>query len=277
MIEPLHPNIEDARTELFICEGSDWFWWYGEPNNSGRDSIFDYIFRNHLKNIYRYFDLDTPKFLDDPLTDISPSAPSNYPTALISPKITGKENSKGWENAGCIEIPDGPVLRESKLFEKIKYGNDNDNFYLRFYLNKYIKNNSSPLNRTYQMYIYLRKSGRKQALSPIRLVNKSSNVSPIAMEKFHNEIQISIRDDELRFLRIVKAIPGDMWVLGNYKCMETSYDEVLELRIPFEVFEVSEGEFLEFLFVNANYGMTDFYIPNEMILSVERPVAVSKK
>ena len=275
--EPLHPNIEDARTELFICEGSDWFWWYGEPNNSGRDSIFDYIFRNHLKNIYRYFDLDTPKFLDDPLTDISPSAPSNYPTALISPKITGKENSKGWENAGCIEIPDGPVLRESKLFEKIKYGNDNDNFYLRFYLNKYIKNNSSPLNRTYQMYIYLRKSGRKQALSPIRLVNKSSNVSPIAMEKFHNEIQISIRDDELRFLRIVKAIPGDMWVLGNYKCMETSYDEVLELRIPFEVFEVSEGEFLEFLFVNANYGMTDFYIPNEMILSVERPVAVSKK
>lgn len=29
---PLHPNIEQARKELFICEGSDWFWWYGEPN-----------------------------------------------------------------------------------------------------------------------------------------------------------------------------------------------------------------------------------------------------
>ncbi len=275
--EPLHPNIEDARTELFICEGSDWFWWYGEPNNSGRDSIFDYIFRNHLKNIYRYFDLDTPKFLDDPLTDISPSEPSNYPTSLISPNITGKENSKGWENAGVIEIPDGPVLRESKLFEKIKYGNDNDNFYLRFYLNKYIKNNAGPLNRTYQMYIYLRKSGRTQALSPIRLVNKSSNVSPIAMEKFHNEIQISIRDDELRFLRIVNAIPGDMWVLGNYKCMETSYDEVLELRIPFDVLEIAQGDTLEFLFVNANYGMTDFYIPNEMILSVARPVYANNK
>ena len=275
--EPLHPNIEDARTELFICEGSDWFWWYGDPNNSGRDSIFDYIFRNHLKNIYRYFDLDTPKFLDDPLTDISPSEPSNYPTSLISPNITGKENSKGWENAGVIEIPDGPVLRESKLFEKIKYGNDNDNFYLRFYLNKYIKNNAGPLNRTYQMYIYLRKSGRTQALSPIRLVNKSSNVSPIAMEKFHNEIQISIRDDELRFLRIVNAIPGDMWVLGNYKCMETSYDEVLELRIPFDVLEIAQGDTLEFLFVNANYGMTDFYIPNEMILSVARPVYANNK
>ena len=127
------------------------------------------------------------------------------------------------------------------------------------------------------MYIYLRKSGRTQALSPIRLVNKSSNVSPIAMEKFHNEIQISIRDDELRFLRIVNAIPGDMWVLGNYKCMETSYDEVLELRIPFDVLEIAQGDTLEFLFVNANYGMTDFYIPNEMILSVARPVYANNK
>lgn len=41
--EPLNPNIELARKELFICEGSDWFWWYGEPNDSGRDNIFDFI------------------------------------------------------------------------------------------------------------------------------------------------------------------------------------------------------------------------------------------
>ena len=81
----------------------------------------------------------------------------------------------------------------------------------------------------------------------------------------------------MRFLRIAKSIPGDMWVLGNYKDIDASYGEVLELKIPFDVLEIKEGETLEFLFVNANYGMTDFFIPNEMILSVERPVAVSKK
>lgn len=276
--EPNHQNIEYARNEIFICEGSDWFWWYGEPNYSGRDNIFDFIFRNHLKNVYRYLDLEIPSFLDEPLIDNSPSRPSNYPTALISPHISGVDDKKAdlqWEHAGCIEIPDGPVLRESKLFEKIQYGNDNEHFYLKFHLNKYIKNSNNPLKRTYQMYIYIRKSGHTQALAPIRLINKSQNVSPIAMEKFHNEIQISIRDDELRFLRIVKAIPGDMWVLENYKCMETAYGDVLELKIPFDVFEVGEGETLEFLFINANYGMTDFYIPDEMILSVTRPVHVS--
>ena len=34
-----NPNIETAHRELLIAEGSDWFWWYGEPNNSGQDYV----------------------------------------------------------------------------------------------------------------------------------------------------------------------------------------------------------------------------------------------
>lgn len=275
--EPSNPNINKARNELFLCEGSDWFWWYGEPNSSGKDSLFDYIFRSHLKNIYKFLELDYPKFLDNPLINITATEPSNYPKGLISPHINGKTQSnfsEEWANSGCIEIPDGPVLRESKLFDKICFGNDNENFYLRFYLNKFIKNSKLNLSRTYQMYIYLRKYGRKQALSPIRLINKSENVTPLSIEKFHNEIQISIKDDALRFLRLAKAIPGDMWVLENYKFMEVAYDEVLDLKVPFKILEIDEGETLEFLFINANYGMSDFYIPNEMVLTVTRPVKV---
>lgn len=277
--EPNHPNLNFAQRELFICEGSDWFWWYGEPNYSGRDNIFDFIFRTHLKNIYKTLELDYPKYLDEPLIGYSPAKPSNYPKALISPEVNGKNDidDDSWLNAGCIDIPDGPVLRESKLFDKICFGNDTEYFYLRFYLNKYIKENPTTILRTYQMYIYLRRSGRTQALSPIRLINKSENVAPISMEKFHNEIQISIRDNELRFLRLVKAIAGDMWVLENYKSMEVVYDEVLDLKIPFEALEIEPGETLEFLFINANHGMTDFYIPNEMVLSIQRPKTAIKK
>ncbi len=278
--EPSDPNIEAAQKELFICEGSDWFWWYGEPNYSGKDNIFDFLFRTHLKNIYSLLNLEYPKFLDEPLTSLSPSIPSNFPLSNISPEINGKDISgenDEWNNAGCIEIPDGPVFRESKLFEKIRFGNDENNFYLKFHLNKYIKTEDTPLKHTYQMYIYLRKTGRQQAMSPIRLINKSKNTPPLSMEKFHNEIQISIRENDLRFMRIIKAIPGDMWVLENSKSIEYAYDEVLDLKIPFEILNVEEGETLEFIFINANYGMIDFYIPNEMILSVTRPIAVVKK
>ena len=29
----------EAKEEIFIAEGSDWFWWYGEPNESGSENI----------------------------------------------------------------------------------------------------------------------------------------------------------------------------------------------------------------------------------------------
>jgi len=271
--EPFNSGIELARKELFVCEGSDWFWWYGEPNDSGRDNIFDFLFRTHLKNIYRYLGLDIPSYLDAPISNISTSKPSKYPRSLITPNIDGKnvtEEDDIWNNAGYIEIPDGPVLRESKLFDKIRFGNDDENFYLKFHLNKYIKENPDLTKRAYQMYIYTRHANNKQDLAPVRLINKTQNIPPISMEKFHNEIQIAIRNDKLQLLRLVKAIPGDMWVLEHSKSIETAYDEVLDLKIPFDILGIGHGETLEFIFINANYGIKDFYIPNEMVLSVTR-------
>lgn len=278
--EPLNPNIEIARRELFIAEGSDWFWWYGEPNDSGRDNIFDFLFRTHLKNIYRCLGLDTPKYLDFPLSNLSTSKPSKYPLSLITPAIDGKFITREddiWNSAGCIDIPDGPVLRESKLFDNIRFGNDEENFYLKLHMNKYIRENADLTKRTYQMYIYLRKAGNKQALAPVRLINKTENIAPVSLEKFHNEIQIAIRNDKLQLLRLIKAVPGDMWVLEQSKKIETAYDEVLDVKIPFELLEIKAGETLEFLFVNANYGVKDFYIPNETVLTVTRPALVTNK
>ena len=271
--EPNHPNLDAAYREILICEGSDWFWWYGEPNDSGRDNIFDFLYRTHLKNVYRYLELDTPAFFFFFLSDVTATKPSKYPKSLITPEISGKNVTADgeWNNAGYIEIPDGPVLRESKLFDKIRFGNDKDNFYLKFNMNKYIKENSELSKRTYQMYIYFRKSHHKQTLSPVRLINKTENISPISMEKFHKEMQIAIRNDCLQLVRLIRAIPGDMWVLEQARTVETAYGETLDLKIPFDALGINNGETLEFLFVNANYGIKDFYIPNEMVLSVTRP------
>lgn len=115
---PLNPNIEAARRELFICEGSDWFWWYGEPNDSGRDNIFDYIFREHLKNIYKYMGKAEPDYLDTPLLSAI-TKPSRYPKKEFTPNIDGTdEDDESWLNAGCIKIPDGPVLKKINFMTK---------------------------------------------------------------------------------------------------------------------------------------------------------------
>ena len=202
---PLNPNIEAARRELFICEGSDWFWWYGEPNDSGRDNIFDYIFREHLKNIYLFLGLEVPQYLDTPLLSAI-TKPSRYPKGEFTPVMDGKEkDDENWLNAGCIKIPDGPVLKEDKFYDKICFGYDKDNLYLRFYINEYLKDTPSMSKRVNQMYVYMRNQSRKQSLSPIRIIQKTESLLPISKEKFHNEMQISIYDGEINLVRLVKA------------------------------------------------------------------------
>ena len=267
---PLNPNIEAARRELFICEGSDWFWWYGEPNDSGRDNIFDYIFREHLKNIYKYMDKEVPDYLDIPLLSAI-TKPSRYPKGEFTPKLEGNDiDDENWLNAGCIKIPDGPVLKENKFYDRICFGYDKDFFYLRLYLNEYIQKEKLVTKQVNQMYVYMRNKERKQSLSPIRIIQKTENILPISKEKFHNELQISIYEGEINLVRLVKAIPNNLWTIASSKNIKAVYEKYVDVSIPFDEIGINKGETLEFMFVNANFGIKEYEIPNEMLLTIKR-------
>ena len=265
---PNNPYIENARKEIFICEGSDWFWWYGEPNDSGRDNIFDYLFREHLKNVYIYLGLDVPEYLDNSLLSGNTKL-SRYPKGEIQPEINGGGDDNSWLNAGCIDIPDGPVLKENKLFDRICFGYDKNNFYLRLYINKYILNNSDKKG-IYQMYIYTRNSSKKHTLSPLRLINKTEDILPITKQKFHNEISIVVVDGSLKYVRLIKSIPNNLWVVQDSKQIKYVFDKAIDIQIPFDNLDIAHGENMEFVFVNAAIGLYDVFIPNEMLLNIYR-------
>ena len=57
-----------ATKQLAICEGSDWFWWFGDYNASNSVSDFDILFRTQLKKLYRLLQLDAPDALDKPVS-----------------------------------------------------------------------------------------------------------------------------------------------------------------------------------------------------------------
>jgi alpha-amylase/alpha-mannosidase (GH57 family) len=40
--------LQKAWEEMYIAEGSDWFWWFGDDHSSAQDALFDYLFRKHL-------------------------------------------------------------------------------------------------------------------------------------------------------------------------------------------------------------------------------------
>src|SRR5262249_24071137 len=56
-----------AREHLLVAEGSDWFWWFGEPFHSAEDRIFDHLFRARLAAAYRAAGLTAPPALELPI------------------------------------------------------------------------------------------------------------------------------------------------------------------------------------------------------------------
>lgn len=62
MLEAGKQVPELAWKQIYIAEGSDWFWWYGDDHQS-----FDPLFRMHLSNFYALIGKEAPAYLKAPL------------------------------------------------------------------------------------------------------------------------------------------------------------------------------------------------------------------
>lgn len=51
--------------QLAICEGSDWFWWFGDYNAAESVSDFERLFRLHLSNLYQMLGEEVPQVLSE--------------------------------------------------------------------------------------------------------------------------------------------------------------------------------------------------------------------
>ncbi len=57
-----------ATRQLAVCEGSDWFWWFGDYNPAGSVSDFEQLYRTQLRELYRLLGIAPPAMLDVPLS-----------------------------------------------------------------------------------------------------------------------------------------------------------------------------------------------------------------
>jgi len=51
-------EMQLATEQLADCEGSDWFWWFGDYNSAQSVASFDNLFRRNLSNLYRLLKLE---------------------------------------------------------------------------------------------------------------------------------------------------------------------------------------------------------------------------
>lgn len=70
------PTLETATLQLSLCEGSDWFWWFGDYNPSDSVQDFDYLYRQHVTNLYQLINKPAPAKLSIPISK-GTGAPAN--------------------------------------------------------------------------------------------------------------------------------------------------------------------------------------------------------
>lgn len=115
--------LSKAWEEIYIAEGSDWFWWFGEGNTSTHDDMFDWQFRLHLQNVYKLIGLPIPEYLKDSLYK----------------DLEGIRNMMN--NMYDFSHSTGTMQRAVKTFEKLYFKNDDKYFYLKFELSDNYYNN----------------------------------------------------------------------------------------------------------------------------------------
>jgi alpha-amylase/alpha-mannosidase (GH57 family) len=123
--------LEEALTQMYIAEGSDWFWWYGSDQNSGNDESFDQQYRNTLKQVYLALGEVPPTQLDVPIIPERAVTADLASTGLISPTIDGIVGEGEWEAAGVYGASGGAMAAAQPYFDSLTYGFDSKNLYMK--------------------------------------------------------------------------------------------------------------------------------------------------
>lgn len=100
-------RLREAWDELYMAEGSDWCWWYGDDHTSGNDDVFDELYRRHLQNLYELIGAQPPETLLQPILESSggDGPPPEEVTSLISPRVDGLVSSYfEWLGAAVHEV-----------------------------------------------------------------------------------------------------------------------------------------------------------------------------
>lgn len=61
-------EVAACEQQLSVCEGSDWFWWFGDYNSAVSVDSFDRLYRQNLSNLYRLLKLPIPQSLHHPIS-----------------------------------------------------------------------------------------------------------------------------------------------------------------------------------------------------------------
>jgi alpha-amylase/alpha-mannosidase (GH57 family) len=237
-------KTEQAWEELYAAEGSDWYWWFGDDFSTTTEELFDFLFRNHLANVYRIAGKRVPAFLKTQIKKAKKAKVKQEPSALITPILDGKATTfYEWYNAGfyAIDEPSGAMQQGIKIVQGIYYGFDLNHCYFRIDINPELK----PEDRK-GLHLALQLHAKEDFVLDCGLESK-----PIASYRFSE-----VKGEE-------KLIHGEF--------NDIAIGQIVEIRIPFARMNTVNGDKISFIATVENKGVKMEEWPRHRMISFQVP------
>jgi len=219
---PSAEALAKAWEELFIAEGSDWCWWFGDDHSSGNDGTFDLLFRTHLKNVYIFLAQKPPEYLDVPIKASVRAGRYTLPTGALRVRIDGRASHYfEWLPAGrYLSDADGGTMTAAgkPLLQQIYFGYEPTALCVR------VDPQDEP-ERTM--------SSGDEKPAPV------STASEVRVRFPVKGLQVSIFPGKQTRIEL-----EGKWPLATG--IEAAWGEIVEIRIPFSLLDAKPGEELDF-------------------------------
>jgi hypothetical protein len=217
-------DYSEAWKSVYIAEGSDWNWWYGDEHMTDTQTDFDELFRQNLASVYRTAGKVVPQNLSMPiLQEERFVSPNTLIRGFIDPKIDGKVTSYyEWYQGAFLDLKKqgGSMHRAESILSGIYYGFNSDRFFLRLDAN---------------IESFFMKPGKSDQLAVIFLKPSGLKIDISFIPSVHAEL---LRK-EMEAWKPVKAI------------QDIAVRDILELGVSFQDLEVLEND--EIIFAISFY------------------------
>ncbi|MBD3169269.1 MAG: glycoside hydrolase [candidate division Zixibacteria bacterium] len=127
-------KLKLAWREIYIAEGSDWCWWFGDEHQGANNDQFDSLFRSNLIYIYELLGKEVPQELLKPIRSNFLSANILMPTDYIEPIIDGRNsNFYEWYSSGYFDCTKAGSTMHRAIHHTrgVYFGFDDENLFLR--------------------------------------------------------------------------------------------------------------------------------------------------
>ena len=207
-------NLAEAWKAIYVAEGSDWNWWYGDEHTTESQHDFDELFRFNLIKVYKEMGKEVPEHLFIPIPrEDRGIVPIVAIRGFIEPKIDGiVTNYYEWYQSAYIDVKrsGGSMHRAESILSRLYYGFNKDNFYLRI-----------------------------DPLIPFSEFPDDSKFSILILKPFPSKIVVPIRPPSSKADFFEKA--GEDWKKTE-EIIDIAVEEIFEIKIPFKLIKAHEND-----------------------------------